>query len=160
MHSLVVTPDLRHFGVPESDSIPGPKHVRLVKDLTQRRWSSASRLKRDLSLNTMRYQSKGNHDDWLRHHSGRFCQCCWVKCRRLKGRCESNPTSVKLLEMMEGATGACRTIIQSCVAFVHLGLPERVHFINKFLTATIAATIFAQLYLYVAGGDLLLCMTT
>ncbi|GFT45183.1 hypothetical protein TNCV_1544391 [Trichonephila clavipes] len=36
---------------------------------------------------------------------------------------------------------------------------QSVHFVDKFLTATIAASTFAQLCLYVAGDDLLLGMT-
>ncbi|GFV50545.1 hypothetical protein TNCV_4289441 [Trichonephila clavipes] len=37
---------------------------------------------------------------------------------------------------------------------------KSVHFVDKFLTATIVASTFAQLWLYVAEGDLLLGITT
>ncbi|GFS80923.1 hypothetical protein TNCV_126621 [Trichonephila clavipes] len=37
---------------------------------------------------------------------------------------------------------------------------KMVHFVHKFLTATIAASTFEQLCLYVASNDLLLGMTT
>ncbi|GFV88790.1 hypothetical protein TNCV_3355421 [Trichonephila clavipes] len=37
---------------------------------------------------------------------------------------------------------------------------QRLHFVNKFLAATIATSPFAQLCLYVAGDDLLLDMIT
>ncbi|GFV39153.1 hypothetical protein TNCV_4759671 [Trichonephila clavipes] len=36
---------------------------------------------------------------------------------------------------------------------------QSLHFVNKFLAATIVVNIFTQLYLYVAGDDLLLGMT-
>ncbi|GFY28691.1 hypothetical protein TNCV_3440581 [Trichonephila clavipes] len=77
---------------------PQPLHTR-------RRWSSTSRVKRDSLLNTMRYQSDYNQDHRRRHNLRRFRQCCGVKGRSLKGRCESNLVSAKLREMGEGATG-------------------------------------------------------
>ncbi|GFW91155.1 hypothetical protein TNCV_1808761 [Trichonephila clavipes] len=122
--------------VSDLDSWPWPLQ-------TLRRWPSASRVKQDSSFSTMRCQSDGNHDDWLRHHSKRFHRCCGIKGRRLKGHCERNPASATRTVMVEDTTGG-----------------ESVHFILKFFTASIDASTSAQLSLYVPGDDLLLRMTT
>ncbi|GFX85682.1 hypothetical protein TNCV_2470841 [Trichonephila clavipes] len=69
------------------------------------RWSSASRVKRDSLLNTMRCQSDGNNNHRLRHHSRRFRRCFGVKSRRLKHHCECNLASDKRHEIVGGTMG-------------------------------------------------------
>ncbi|GFW86988.1 hypothetical protein TNCV_1384041 [Trichonephila clavipes] len=88
-----------------------------------------------------------NNDDRLRYHSRRFRRCWGVKCRRLKGRRERNNTSAKRGEIVESTTGGNEEAAS-------------VHFVDKFFTATTVASTFIQLFLYVAGETLLLCMTT
>ncbi|GFV40594.1 hypothetical protein TNCV_402641 [Trichonephila clavipes] len=76
------------------------RHSRDMR-ATWRRWSSASRVKRDFHRRTI---CDGNHDDWLRCHSEDSAS--QVRC--LKGRCERNPTSAKGREMVEGTMGVKR----------------------------------------------------
>ncbi|GFV44211.1 hypothetical protein TNCV_1825781 [Trichonephila clavipes] len=102
------------FWVTESNVLPFPRHVQLVKEVvadlwrrpfqTRRRWQSASRVKRDSSLNTMQRQPYGNHGYQLQHPSRRFRRRCGVKGRCLKCRCERNVASAKCREMVEVAT--------------------------------------------------------
>ncbi|GFX08790.1 hypothetical protein TNCV_4228101 [Trichonephila clavipes] len=72
--------------------------------LTRKRWSSASIVKRDSSLITMRNQSEVNHDNRLRHHSRRFRRCWGVKGSHLQCRCKGNPDSAKRREIGKGIT--------------------------------------------------------
>ncbi|GFU69662.1 putative transposase [Trichonephila clavipes] len=67
--------------------------------------SFTSSTKRNSSLNAMRSQSDGNHDDRLRYHFKLFHRFYGVKVRSLKGRCERNFASVKCHEMVEGTPG-------------------------------------------------------
>ncbi|GFU41192.1 hypothetical protein TNCV_1847971 [Trichonephila clavipes] len=90
----------------------------------------------------MRCQSDSSPDDLLRHHSRQSRRCCGFKGRRFKGRYERNLASAKQhREVMKGTT-------------------RNLHFVEKFLATSIAVSTFAQLYLFVAGDDLLFGMTT
>ncbi|GFX61331.1 hypothetical protein TNCV_4893751 [Trichonephila clavipes] len=106
-HSPVVAPDLRYLGVPKSGVQPCSRYARL----TRRRWSAASRVKRDSSLYTIRCQSDNNHDycDTTLDNSTDFAES---KAAGLKGRCERNSASAKLREMVEGTTGCSEKTVR------------------------------------------------
>ncbi|GFU71842.1 hypothetical protein TNCV_1627831 [Trichonephila clavipes] len=69
--------------------------------------------------------------------------------RRPKGLWECNASSAKRHEMVEGQSSDIASHL--CIlAF------QSLHFVDKFVTATIAASTFTQLCPYDAGDDLLL----
>ncbi|GFW15717.1 hypothetical protein TNCV_3582151 [Trichonephila clavipes] len=84
--------------------------------MTRRRWTSASRVKRDSLLNTIGCQFDDNRDDWLRHDSRRSHRYCVVEGRCLKGRCERNPVSAKHRDMVKSTT-VCGGIVKKLQYF-------------------------------------------
>ncbi|GFV30593.1 hypothetical protein TNCV_4222441 [Trichonephila clavipes] len=140
-HSPVVALGLQYFVVPESGDLPYSRYVRLVEDLTETmviNFTSKARFIVEHNEMPVRWMNgcDTTPDDSTNVEG--------VKGRRLKDHRERNPNSAKRREMVKGTTE---------------GNEERVHFVNKLPTAIIAASIFAQLDLYVAGDDLLLGMT-